>query len=126
MYNIESLAELSGLTKRTVRYYIQLGLLTPPIGSCRGSYYTESHLQRLDQIKRLSSQGVPLTQMKAIISSEISKPSITCEDIRISKWTRAIIGNEVELSFRQDFFTKNELDRISDFISTLLHSRDNN
>lgn len=126
MYNIESLAELSGLTKRTVRYYIQLGLLTPPIGSCRGSYYTESHLDRLEQIKRLSNQGVPLTQMKAIISAETSKINVSCEDIKISKWTRAVICNEIELSFRQDFFTKKDLDKISYFINELLENRDNN
>ncbi|MBC7476337.1 MAG: MerR family transcriptional regulator, partial [Candidatus Sericytochromatia bacterium] len=44
MYNIEVLAKLTELTKRTIRYYIEIGLLTPPIGNCRASYYTDYHL----------------------------------------------------------------------------------
>lgn len=126
MYNIESLADLAGLTKRTIRYYIELGLLTPPIGSCRGSYYTESHLNRLEQIKRLSSQGVPLTQMKAIMPDENTNVLFSCEDdIKLSIWTRAFISENIELNFKQDILNKNELDKIKHFIIELLKNRDN-
>lgn len=126
MYNIESLADLAGLTKRTIRYYIELGLLTPPIGSCRGSYYTQSHLNRLEQIKRLSSQGVPLTQMKAIMPDENTNILFSCEDdIKLSVWTRAFISENIELNFKQDILNKNELDKIKHFIIELLKNRDN-
>ena len=127
MYNIETLSELSGLTKRTVRYYIELGLLTPPIGSCRGSYYTESHLNRLDQIRRLSGQGVPLTQMKAIICAEASKNDLSFkEEVESVRWERAVICEGVELSFKPNSLNKQELCRISNFIQELLECRDNN
>lgn len=127
MYNIESLAELSGLTKRTVRYYIQLGLLTPPIGSCRGSYYTESHLNRLEQIKRLSGQGIPLSQMKAIISAESPKSaSDFVEVVNLTQWNRAMICDDVELSFKQDYLSTHDLNRIVEFIRDLVECRDNN
>lgn len=126
MYNIESLADLAGLSKRTIRYYIELGLLTPPIGSCRGSYYTDSHLNRLEQIKRLSSQGVPLTQMKAIMPNESTSILFSCEDdIKLSVWTRAFISENIELNFKQDILNKNELDKIKHFIIELLKNRDN-
>jgi DNA-binding transcriptional MerR regulator len=126
MYNIETLSELSGLTKRTVRYYIELGLLTPPVGSCRGSYYTESHLSKLAQIKRLSSQGVPLTQMKAIISAESCKSDFNfVQEIEITRWERAMICEGVELSFKHNSLNKQELCRISSFIQELFECRDN-
>ncbi len=126
MYNIETLSELSGLTKRTVRYYIELGLLTPPVGSCRGSYYTESHLSNLAQIKRLSSQGIPLTQMKAILSAESCKNDLKfVEDIEITKWEKTIICDGVELNFKHNFLNKQELCRISHFIRELFECRDN-
>lgn len=125
MYNIESLAELSGLTRRTVRYYIQLGLLPPPIGNCRGSYYTEDHLQRLDQIKRLSGQGVPLAQMKVMISPETCKLDFA-DSVEIVRWEKACMSNGIELSFKPDLLNKQELNKIKNFICELLEYRDNN
>ena len=65
MYNIETLARMTGLTRRTIRYYVQRGLVDPPEGGGRGAYYTDSHLDSIKKIKRWSEQGVPLIHMKA-------------------------------------------------------------
>ena len=65
MYNIETLAKLAGLTRRTIRYYVQKGLLEPPEGGGRGSYYTDAHLEQLQKTQKWSEQGVPLIHMKA-------------------------------------------------------------
>ena len=62
-----SLDELSVLTrtaKRTVRYYIQLGLLERPIGVTRAARYGEQHLNRLMQIKQLSAAGFSLDRIR--------------------------------------------------------------
>jgi DNA-binding transcriptional MerR regulator len=67
MYNIETLSKLTGLSRRSIRYYIQRELLPPPEGSGRGAYYTDEHLKRLHRIKQWSEQGVPLFQMKAML-----------------------------------------------------------
>ena len=71
IYNIDSLARRAGLTRRTVRYYVQRGLLEPPQGGGRGSYYTEEHLRRLERIRSWAEQGVPLLHMKALLESGI-------------------------------------------------------
>lgn len=124
MYNIEVLAKLSGLTRRTVRYYIQIGLLTPPVGSCRGSYYTDGHLKRLEQIKNWASQGVPLSQMKAIISAENESinPEYECHPM-ISSWERCEIHEGVELNFKRSYFNNDDLNKIKRFITEVLHCR---
>lgn len=67
VFNIDTLAQKAGLTRRTVRYYIQRGLLEPPQGGGRGSYYTEEHLRRLERIRAWAEQGVPLLHMKALL-----------------------------------------------------------
>ena len=64
MYNIDTLARLTRLTRRTIRYYVQRGVLEPPQGGGRGSFYTEEHRSRLEQIKAWSDQGVPLIHMR--------------------------------------------------------------
>ncbi|MGI8916472.1 MAG: MerR family transcriptional regulator [Chloroflexota bacterium] len=51
---IDDVASRTGLTKRTIRYYEEIGLLHPPTRT-EGGYrlFTEEDVQRLDRIKRL-------------------------------------------------------------------------
>src|SRR5262244_3989830 len=62
-YRIEELAELGGVTRRTVRYYVQRGLLPTPLGTGRGPHYTAAHLERLIHIRKLQEVGVPLAEI---------------------------------------------------------------
>lgn len=61
--NIGQLAELSGVSRRTIRFYIQNGLLQPPLGAGRGHYYTEEHLRDLLRIKALKENNLSLEQV---------------------------------------------------------------
>ena len=63
-YGIEELADLGGVTRRTVRYYVQEGLLPPPLGLGRGRHYGEEHLARLLEVKALQEQGLPLSSIR--------------------------------------------------------------
>ncbi|WP_127534735.1 MerR family transcriptional regulator [Paenibacillus kobensis] len=50
-YKIDEVSKLSGLTKRTIRYYEELGLLSPPERTDGGMrLYTQEHIDRLGQI----------------------------------------------------------------------------
>ncbi|MNR02191.1 HTH-type transcriptional regulator YfmP [compost metagenome] len=50
-FKIDDVAKESGLTKRTIRYYEELGLLFPPERSEGGMrLYTRKHIERLSQI----------------------------------------------------------------------------
>jgi DNA-binding transcriptional MerR regulator len=69
-FNIATLARKNRLTRRTIRYYIQRGLLPRPEGGGRGHYYTDEHQRRLDLIQRWSRQGVPLEKIKEHLSEE--------------------------------------------------------
>ncbi|WP_462373823.1 helix-turn-helix domain-containing protein, partial [Turicimonas muris] len=53
-FRLEDLAELTGIPRRTIRFYIQKGYVAPPLGQKRGAYYTNEHLEELLKIKRLS------------------------------------------------------------------------
>jgi len=66
-YGIEELADLGGVTRRTVRYYVQEGLLPQPLGLGRGRHYGEEHLKRLLKVKALQEQGLPLVAIRAAI-----------------------------------------------------------
>jgi DNA-binding transcriptional MerR regulator len=57
---IDDLCRLTGLTRRTVRFYIQKGLLDKPFGEKKGAWYSQEHLQRLVRVRQLSASGLSL------------------------------------------------------------------
>ena len=66
-YSLEQLAGLAGINRRTIRYYIQLGLVDPPEGQTRAAYYTWQHLKRLLDIRELSEQGYSLDRVQSLL-----------------------------------------------------------
>jgi len=63
-FKIGELAQRAGVTPRTVHYYVHIGLLPPPKGRGRYSYYTEEHLRRLQVIRQLQRYFIPLRRIK--------------------------------------------------------------
>lgn len=63
-YSLPDLADVAGVTSRTVRYYIAQGLLPAPEGSGRAARYGEAHLARLRLIARLQRQHLPLAEIR--------------------------------------------------------------
>ena len=49
-FSLEELSELTGISRRTIRFYIQKGLMNGPEGEKRGAYYTTEHLEDLLRI----------------------------------------------------------------------------
>jgi DNA-binding transcriptional MerR regulator len=69
-FTLDELCTLIDYSKRTVRYYMQLGLVPRPIGEARAAYYTGDHLGRLLWIKQLSVAGVSLERIREIVTGE--------------------------------------------------------
>ena len=63
---IQELADTAGVTTRTIRYYVEQGVLPPP-GHGRPAEYTEEHVQRLDLIRRLKEQYLPLEEIRDML-----------------------------------------------------------
>lgn len=63
-YTLNELTEATGVTNRTVRYYVSEGLLPPPVAAGPRSYYTESHLQRLRLIGYMKDAYLPLREIR--------------------------------------------------------------
>lgn len=63
-YTLAELADLAGVTPRTVRYYLSQGLL-PAVGVAGpGTKYDDRHLSRLRVIKRLQREHLPLAEIR--------------------------------------------------------------
>jgi DNA-binding transcriptional MerR regulator len=62
-YAIGDLAALGGVSRRTVRYYVQEGLIPPPLGLGRGDHYTDAHLEQLLRVRALQEAGRTLDEI---------------------------------------------------------------
>src|SRR5690606_8102425 len=62
--DLTELALRADVSARTVRYYIQQGLLPAPDSRGPGAHYTIEHLERLRLIRRLQREHLPLAEIR--------------------------------------------------------------
>jgi DNA-binding transcriptional MerR regulator len=68
-YLINQLAERAGVTVRTIRYYVNEGLLPPPQTKGRYSAYDEDYLYRIRLIKYYKEAYLPLSRIRELLES---------------------------------------------------------
>lgn len=69
-FSLDELATVADVPRRTVRYYIELGLLEGAEGETRAARYTRRHLETLLQIRRLTAEGLALSRIKQRLAGE--------------------------------------------------------
>ena len=67
-HSIEDLARLTEFPVRTIRYYIEEGLVGRPVGEKRTAYYTARHLEQLLTIRKWQSAGLSLERIRELLS----------------------------------------------------------
>lgn len=68
--DLTELADRAGVSIRTVRYYIQQGLLPSPEARGPGAHYSEEHLERLLLVKRLQREHLPLAEIRRVLDAK--------------------------------------------------------
>ena len=68
-YELKALCDDTGVSPRTVYFYVQQGLLPPAEGAGRGARYTDVHRDRLRLIKQLQDQHLPLAEIRKQLES---------------------------------------------------------
>jgi len=71
---LSDIAEASGLPARTIRFYIARGLLDGPAKSGRAAAYTNDHLERLNRIQALQSEGRTLSEIARLLAVGSPEP----------------------------------------------------
>ena len=67
VFSLDQLCTLADCPKRTVRYYVQLGLVDRPVGETRAARYGRRHLEQLLQIRQLTESGVSLERIREVL-----------------------------------------------------------
>lgn len=116
-YTLGMLAEKTDLSRRAVRYYIHRGLLPPPFGAKKGSYYTDLHLERLLLINKMSSQGVSLITIMETLATKKKEPQVE------RSWRESQMFEGVRLSYLPNTLTRSEVAVIHKFINELMNDK---
>lgn len=66
-FSLDALCALTDLTKRTVRYYVQMGLVDRPEGETRAAKYSPQHLEQLLLVKKWTAAGVSLDRIRELL-----------------------------------------------------------
>lgn len=98
-FGIDELCALTGVVRRTVRFYTQKGLLDPPEGAKRGAHYTRRHLEQLLLIRKWQQAGVSLERIGRLLRGEVGALPPPTEPGTVEVWSRVTLrpGLEVHL-----------------------------
>ena len=114
VFLIHELAEVAGVSVRTVRYYTDEGLLPLPDTSGKFAAYSVEHLNRLELIRKMKDAFFPLREIRESLKG--MSPEEVVE--RLAKWEAAVQVRES--SERQDNSQHSVRESALEYISSVM------
>ena len=97
-FSLDELCALVDLPRRTVRFYMQQGLVDRPIGSGRGAHYSSRHAEQLLSVKKWKDAGLSLQRIGELVGgAATSVPPPPVRPGQVEVWSRVFIADGVEL-----------------------------
>ena len=98
-WTLDDLSALVDLPKRTVRYYIQLGLVDRPEGETRAARYGTRHVEQLLTIRKWSEAGVSLERIRELLTGAAPPvPPRPRAAGTVEVWSHLVIADGLELT----------------------------
>lgn len=97
-YQLSELCALVDLPVRTVRYYVQQGLVDRPEGETRAARYGTKQLEQLQLIKKWTTAGLSLDRIRELLQGQdLNVPERPNRRGRLEVVSRLTIDDGVEL-----------------------------
>jgi DNA-binding transcriptional MerR regulator len=97
-FTLDQLCALVGLPRRTVRYYLQHGLVDRPEGAGRGAHYTQRHLEQLLTIQKWKQAGLSLERIQDLLAGQTATvPPAPVRPGQVEVWSRVHLADGLEL-----------------------------
>lgn len=100
-FTLDELATLAELPRRTVRYYIQIGLVSPPEGRGPGAHYGPRHLEQLLTIRKWQGAGLSLERIRELLAGEEGGAPVPPPRPRgrgaVEVWSHVVVDEGIEL-----------------------------
>lgn len=99
-YTLDKIAALAELPRRTVRYYIQSGLIDRPQGVGKGAYYTQRHVEQLLLVRKWQLAGLSLERIGELLRQQASGPlpPTPRRAGTVEVWSHLVVADGVELT----------------------------
>jgi DNA-binding transcriptional MerR regulator len=96
-FDLDELAALSGTPVRTIRFYIQEGLVPRPLGLGRGARYGPGHLEALLAIRRWQSGGLSLERIRQLLVGGEAEAPPARQSGTVEVWSHLVVRPGIEL-----------------------------
>lgn len=96
-FTLDQISALTDLSLRTIRYYIQLGLVDRHEGDRRHARYTQRHLDQVLQVRAMADQGMPLERIRQNMHGVTPEPAPPKSAGDISVISKVFVAPGVEL-----------------------------
>ena len=99
-FTLDDISALAELPRRTVRYYIQSGLIDRPQGVGKGAYYTQSHVEQLLLVRKWQLAGLSLERIGELLKQQAAGPlpPTPRRAGTVEVWSHLVISDGVELN----------------------------
>ena len=95
--SLQQLSEQADVPVRTIRFYIQKGLLQGPEGEKRGAYYTQAHLSDLLRVRQWQAAGLSLDAIADLLQARTAPPVSPVRPGAVEVRSHLIVADGLEL-----------------------------
>ena len=96
--SLDQLSEQADVPGRTIRYYIQKGLIAAPLGEKRGAWYSEDHLSDLLRIRQWQESGLSLEAIAGLLQAKREPPIAPQRRGSIEVRSHLVVTDGIELT----------------------------
>jgi DNA-binding transcriptional MerR regulator len=99
-FTLEEIAALAELPRRTVRYYIQSGLVDRPQGIGKGAFYTQQHVEQLLLVRKWQLAGLSLERIGELLQQQTEGPlpPTPRRAGTVEVWSHLVVADGVEIT----------------------------
>jgi DNA-binding transcriptional MerR regulator len=99
-FTLDEIAALAELPRRTVRYYIQTGLIDRPQGVGKGAFYTQHHIEQLVLVRKWQLAGLSLEKIGDVLKQQASGPlpPTPRRSGTVEVWSHLVVAEGVEVN----------------------------
>ena len=99
-FTLDKIASLAELPRRTVRYYIQTGLVDRPQGLGKGAFYTQHHVEQLVLVRKWQLAGLSLDKIGDVLKQQASGPlpPTPRRSGTVEVWSHLVVAEGVEVN----------------------------
>ena len=127
---IDEVSGLTAVSPRTIRFYIQKGLVDRPVGQRKAAHYTRGHVRQLLEIEKWKAAGVSLDAIRGIMAGEQAGPGVPDPvrqpgEIRLCSRVWLAPGLELHLDHSELGLDAEQLRRLAGKVADLVSSMTN-